>query len=178
MPVSLASSSAASMHGALVPITSAIAGAPSTNVNFTNIPQTYQDLRIVLSIQNTAVIYDLFFALNGDFTGNSASRTLLSGDGSSASSSRRSNDSVIYMPMSSSSTAFTSFTIDVLNYTSTTQKTVLWRSAQDLNGSGTTILGVARKNTGAVTSLEINPNGGSFSTGSIFSIYGIRSVGQ
>lgn len=170
------SMNAGNQYGAMVPIASATAGTPTGASGFTNIPQTYQDLRIVLSIQNTAASADMFFTLNGDFSANSGSRTLLFGDGSSAQSSRRSNDSVIYMPMLSSSTAFSSFTIDILNYTSTTQKTVLWRLAQDLNGSGYSMMGVGRKNIGAVTSIDINANGGNYSAGSIFTLYGIRAV--
>lgn len=167
---------AGNQYGAIVPIASATLGSATGAGGFSNIPQTYQDLRIVLSLQNTSVSADMFFTLNGDFSSNSGSRTILFGDGSSSYSSRRSNDSVIYMPMLSSSTAFSTFTIDILNYTSTNQKTVLWRLAQDLNGSGYSMLGVGRKNIGAVTSIDINANGGNYSAGSTFTLYGIRAV--
>jgi hypothetical protein len=170
------SMNAGNQYGAMVPIQSATLGSATNEINFLNVPQTYQDLRVVFSLQNTSVVSEMFFTFNNDFASNSGSRTILLGDGSSASSSRRSNDSVIYIPMASSSTIFTSLTIDILNYTSATQKTVLWRSAQDLNGSGTTTLGVGRKNIGAITTINLNSNGGNYSVGTTATLYGIRAV--
>lgn len=164
------------IYGAMVPIASTTITTAFNEINFLNVPQTYQDLRIVLNIQNTTASADMFFTLNGDFTGNSGSRTILFGDGSSAQSTRRTNDSVVYMPMYSSSTIFSTLTIDILNYTSTNQKMVLWRLAQDLNGSGYSMLGVGRKNIGAVTSININSNGGNYSVGSTATLYGIRAA--
>ena len=181
MPVSLASTSASSMHGALVPIGYvAISGSPTSAVVFSNIPQGYQDLKVVISAQKTSGSYDSFFAINNDFTSNTGSRTVLSGDGSSASSSRRTNDSTNYFSILTSSTGFATVTIDILNYANTsTYKTILFRGAQDLNGSGQTYLNVSlKKLTSAVTSLVINSNDGNYSVGSTFELFGIRTVGQ
>jgi hypothetical protein len=182
MPVQLSSASAA-MHGALVPIASLT--GPASSFVFSNIPQRYQDLRIVFSgrsdFGSTLANFSLY--VNGAQNNTSYSATILSGDGSTVSSSR--TTSSFGMPGSipgSSATAgvFATYTIDVLNYTSTsTLKTFLYRIASDFNGSGTTSLIAAlyRTNTNAITQIEVAYQGTAI-TGSSATLYGIRTVGQ
>lgn len=162
----------------MVPIATYTLPSTASNIIFSNVPQNYQDLMLVASVQKTSSTADPFVSLNNDYTSNSASRTLLYGNGSSAISDRRSNDSTNYIwPITGSSTIFSSVIVHILNYTSSVQKTLLWRVAQDLNGSGVSVIGVGRKNIGAVTYVEFNANG-SFSAGSTMTLYGIKAVGQ
>jgi len=188
MPVSLASSSAASMHGAMVPIGYATASGSSNLLSFSNIPSTYQDLMIVLNARSTnaSTTTQAIMFFNGDTGPSNYSATWLDGNGSSATSGRQSNFAQLYcvdgMPAASATAGiFSSTTIQILNYTSTsTFKTVLIRQAADLNGSGLTRLtiGLWRATPAAITSLGINTVSGNYATGSTIALYGIRSVGQ
>jgi hypothetical protein len=186
-----ASNSAAAMHGALVPIASTtISGSSTSAFSFTSIPQTYQDLRLVITTRsaqpgnNLAVFY---LWANGDESSATGlySATNLQGDGTSATSSRQTsqNQAIIGFSVNNGATSgiFASNTIDILNYTNTTTfKTSLSRSAGDLNGSGATLLVAAlRRSTSAITSLYFRADGGYAQiAGATATLYGIRTVGQ
>jgi hypothetical protein len=187
MPVSLASSSAASMHGAMVPIASqTVTGSTTNTITFTNIPQKYQDLFIIFNGRRTeAVTSSNLFLFYSNSTSN-YSNTILQGNGSAATSSRNTGASALwlgYVPGGSSTSGiFGSVKIDVLNYANTsTYKTTLTRAASDLNGSGYSELRVGLwANTSAITDMQFSTFSGSdyYAVGTIASLYGIRSVGQ
>ena len=175
------SMNAGNMYGAMVPIASLV--GPASSFMFSNIPQIYQDLRIVFSgrsdFASTYAGFSLY--MNGGQNNTAYSGTILSGDGASATSSRA---TVPYgMPGSivgASATAgvFSTYTMDLLNYTNTsTFKTILYRVASDLNGSGYTSLtaGLYRANTNAITQIEIAYQGTAI-TGSTATLYGIRAA--
>ena len=186
MPVSLASTSASSMHGALVPIAyTSISGSTTSDVTFANIPQTYQDLMFVVNGRGSySASYVLIQAyINGGFSGYST--TYLQGDGSSATSSRQSATSGLYLgnlPAATSTSGIQgSIVTHILNYANTsTYKTILSRNAYDLNGSGGTRLSVnMSSSTSAVTQVNIATFGvGYFTAGTTIELFGIRSVGQ
>jgi hypothetical protein len=187
MPVSLASSSAASMHGAMVPI--AYSTPTSSYPLFTNIPQVYTDLMIIIygrstSAAATAPLYLQFATGGGSLdTGSNYSTTILSGNGSTATSTRQTSQTLIQSGTitgaTSTSGIFASVSVNILNYTnSTTNKTTLSRFANDLNGSGTTGINVGLwRNTGSITSISVQTNG-NYASGTTVALYGIRSVGQ
>ena len=69
MPVSLASTAAASMHGAMVPIGRiTVSGTSTFTVTFSSIPSVYQDLKLITaartSYNNLSESLALYF--NGD----------------------------------------------------------------------------------------------------------------
>ena len=180
MPIKPMTSSAAAMHGAVVPIAYATGDGTNYQFNFGNIPQTYQDLQIIMFGNETSGTNNPYITLNGDYTANSGSITRLSGNGTSATSTRRSSDSVVYLnnPLANSSTIQASWKIDILNYRSSAYKTILWRFAQDLNGSGTTELTVGLKQLTAPVSSIFLQMGSALSASSTVALYGIRTVGQ
>lgn len=185
MPVALSAASAA-MHGAMVPIASQTVTGSTTNViTFASIPQTYQDLVIIFNGRRTESVSssNLFMFYNATLSGYST--TILEGDGLSATSSRNTAASALwlgYVPGGSSTSGiFGSVKIDVLNYRSSTNKTTLSRYASDLNGSGYTGLRAGLwSNTAAITALEFSTFSGSnyFAAGTTITLYGVRSVGQ
>jgi hypothetical protein len=186
MPVSLAGSSSASMHGALVPIARYLADGTATGIQFSSIPQTYQDLLIVqyLRSNRVATTEQFWQRFNGDEASN-YSFTNLVGNGSTASSNRFSSQTVMNrfdIPAASSTSGiFGSSIVHILNYRSTSIfKTVLVRSACDLNGSGNTNISVGVwTNTNAITTLNVaTENGSNLVSGSTVHLYGIRTVGQ
>ena len=165
--------------GAMVPIASTTGGS----ANFSNIPQTYQDLHVVSSLRgvNANTIEYFFGSLNST---NSAiySYTSLQGDGASASSSRTNigNTSFFYGTgpgANSTANVFGSLQIWILNYANTsTFKTVLFRLAADQNGSGETRLGVGLfSSTDAISALNVFGGNGT-SSSATHSLYGIRAA--
>jgi hypothetical protein len=190
MPVSLASSSAASMHGAMVPIASqTLTNSTSSDVTFTNIPQIYQDLMLVGFARRTDAATTGNVFITPYYTGIGASpqsTTILEGTGSSASSFRyTSQDGAFIASVPAASTTsgiFGSITWHCLNYANTTTfKTSIARVASDTNGGGITRLAVnLTRGTGGITTVNCSTFSGSafFVSGTNFTLYGIRSVGQ
>ena len=181
------SMNAGNQYGAMVPIASVDMGG-TNSANFTNIPQTYQDLFVVYQTRNaqaTSGLAQFWCWLNGtqDTSNGLCSFTTLSGNGSAVNTGRNSNTNQIEIGFSVNANAtagvFGTGTVHILNYTNTTtNKTLLSRAAADLNGSGTTelVAGLFRS-TAAVTALYFRADGGATqSAGSRVTLYGIRAV--
>jgi hypothetical protein len=184
MPL-LPSVASSSMHGAVVPIAYASLSSAG-NISFTNIPQTYQDLYIVLSIKNQSATaqQNCVFYLNGDTATNKYSDTWLNGDGSSATSSRYTTSTGLYPYIGTipdgSTSAPASFIVHILNYANTsTYKTVIARGAGDANGSGNTTLSVSLyQSTSGISQVLFGGGGAILGAGTTMEIFGIRTVGQ
>jgi hypothetical protein len=183
MGLSIATTAPSSMHGAVVPLAYATASGTSS-VYFGSIPQTYQDLYVVVYSRDatSGTTTTLFTFLNSDST-SLYSYTYLQGDGASATSGRASNTNPfgVASQIASGATSgiFASNTMHILNYTNTsTYKTILGRSASDANGSGNTRLyaGLYRS-TSAITAVTINA-ASTFTAGSTVALYGVRTVNQ
>lgn len=187
MPVSL-SAGAATTHGAVVPIGYAVSNGSSNGITFTNIPQTYQDLMIVVQYRSqVSAATDGLYLYADNVTNGNYSSTWLTGNGTTASSSRIQNDfygsSVGLVPgANATSGIFAVATTHILNYRNTsTFKTAITRVAADANGSGTTYLTASLlRGTGAITSTGLFVYGGAsnLTSGSTATLYGIRSVNQ
>lgn len=156
-----------------VPIQAITLSATAASVTFTGIPQTYTDL--VLVNTGTFNTGDNGFALtfNSD-SGSNYSTTYLYGDGTSALSTRASNQTSINAGRLN--TSFGLGITHIMNYTNTTtNKTVLSRG-----NSGALVnanVGLWRATPQAITSLTISVPAGisNFSIGSTFTLYGIGS---
>lgn len=181
------SMNAGNQFGAMVPIASATISTATNGITFDNIPQTYQDLRIVCQWKSltTSFNQDGFWIGSNNVTLGNFSTTYLKGDGASASSSRTGGYYGAYLGdiagslSGISASTFASVTIDVLNYKTTDFKTVTSRIACDLNGAGQTWLSVAllRTTTPLNTLTVFNYNAGTnAATGSTATLYGIRAV--
>jgi hypothetical protein len=159
-------------------IATTTANGSSTNVTFSSISSSYTDL--VLIVANvTAQIDNVGIRLNSD-TGNNYSRTIITGNGSTASSSRGTNDSYLYTMYKDTAGGDPVMSImQFQNYSnSTTYKTVLIR--QETNSSGTkaaqAIVGVWRATPAAITNISITSLNANFNSGSTFTIYGIKAA--
>jgi hypothetical protein len=144
----------------------------STSVVFSNIPQTYEDLIIIVNgTTNTGSYFTLRF--NGDTT-STYSNTEMDGSSSGASSNRNINNN--YMYNGSIITTQTNVINHINNYSnSTTNKTVLTRSNYATTGVKASI-GLWR-NTSAITSIECGTGGSNtFQAGTTFDLYGISPV--
>lgn len=156
----------------------------STNVDITNIPQTFQDLMFVMYVRSNAAVTTTpaIIYFNNDASASNYSRTNLQGNGSSASSSRDTNFAQLYyqdgMPgASATSGIYLATTVHILNYANTsTFKTVLIRSAADLNGSGLTNLVAATwRSTAGINRIISAPTTGQYAAGSTFALYGVKA---
>jgi hypothetical protein len=156
-------------------------GSAAASVTFSSIPGTYTDLVLICQPASTTSSDNVGLRFNGD-TGNNYSSTCLSGDGSSASSSRTTNFSYINVAniIGTTGTLGGMTTIShIMNYSnSTTNKTVINRTSQN----GATFNGVEAivglwRNTAAITSIVVRQTGSpNFITGSTFTLYGITAA--
>jgi len=181
---------AQSAHGAIVPIaTGRVTNATSSDITFTNIPQTYRDLLLVGVARKTDANTASTLYPTPYYTGIPASpqsNTVLEGTGAVAQSFRYSNQDGLYHSFVPAGLAevgvFASLVWHCLDYANTTTfKTTICRTAADSSGSGTVRLSVGlTRGTSGMTAINITTfSGSSFLVpGTAFTLYGVRSVGQ
>lgn len=142
----------------------------STGVTFSSIPSTYTDLVIICVGQDSGGGY-IRTRFNSD-TGTNYSRTILRGNGTSATSASGSNETGIFFDFETTpGTAIA----NVMNYSNTTTfKTVIHRSN---NTSGTVAANAnLYRSTSAITTISLAAgDGGSTLTGT-FTLYGIKAA--
>ena len=144
-----------------------------------SITQTYTDLIMVINAANTSGNQDVTFRLNGD-SGANYSRTYLRGNGSTATSTRATGATSGYLTgtTGTSTTAgeYNSIT-HFMNYSNaTTYKTIITRSNLASNGTEA-VVNLWSATPQAITSIVVTSTTGTFTTGSTFSLYGIRAEG-
>lgn len=148
-------------------------GSAQSSVTFSSISGSYTDLILVGSL-NTSAALDYWYRLNGD-TGTNHSNTRLIGNGSTASSSRGTNSDRTYINAVGSTTGQHQFIIHLLNYSNTTTyKTQLVRfdnAGQESNAR----VGLWRS-TSAITTILIQTDSSTFTSGSTFTLYGIKAA--
>jgi hypothetical protein len=161
------------------PISTQTLSADTATITFSGIPQTYTDLFIVADTQITNNDFMVALRFNGD-SSTLYSYTTLNGDGSAASSGRRSNMSLGTLQVVTSNASRTVCTVSIMNYSNTTtNKTYISRASQ----AGRLVsanVGLYRS-TSAITSVTISEAGdggsgsftGTLKAGSSFTLYGI-----
>jgi hypothetical protein len=173
-------------QGALIPISSVtVASGTDTSIGFTGIPQTFQDLMLVLNTRRTDAVTEGTQFLYTNFSGSIASATKLISDGATTSSSRNTAQNAAfigaYPGANAQANIFGSQIVHILNYSSTSQfKTLLCRTASDRNGAGQTELSVSLfRDNGAITSIGVSTYNASvyYLPGSTATLYGIRTGG-
>ena len=158
-------------------IATTTASGSASFVTFSSIASTWTDLVLVSSSQTTSGSDTLIQMQFNSDTGSNYSRTFLYGTGSTAGSGRTSNAtelSIGVIPASSSSNWATTKT-SIQNYSnSTTYKTAITRN--DYTGDAA-YAGVGLwRSTSAITSIKVIASAGNFSSGSTFTLYGIKAA--
>jgi len=156
-------------------------GSAAASVTFSSISGAYTDLVLIISGQSTSGGNSdgLAIRVNSD-TGANYSATLLRGDGTSAISSRNSNDTFYRIAFygQTGSAVLSSFSTTILNFqnysNATTYKTLLARANVAADGTAA-VVGLWR-NTAAITSITLVGYSGNLATGSTFSLYGIKAA--
>ena len=177
---------ASSIRGAMVPIAyGVVTGSAVGNITFSNIPQGYQDLHVVMQFRSTYNGTDYpFLQINSGVAGAVCSFTQFFGNGSSPSSYNATGSGNIELRDSTGSNQstgiYSSITADFLNYANTTTyKNAISRNASDWNGSGYTHITVAlSRSTAAISSLMFSAYNGNLAVGSSIELFGVRKAGQ
>lgn len=154
------------------PIATQTLGSAAASVTFSSITGTYTDLILVVN-GGAAGVTDLGIRFNSD-TGSNYSITYIRGTGTTATSGRSSNATV--MRVGNIYTAFdTTAIIHIMNYSNTTtNKTVLTRIGQ---ASGYVVGSVGLwRSTSAISTVLVNGDGTNLSSGSTFTLYGIKAA--
>jgi hypothetical protein len=154
-------------------------GSNTASITFTDIPQTYTDLKLVMSVRDTItstgnawVAFDIYF--NGSNTGISGKH--LFGTGSSAAS-----NSVAYGYANEGSTTSNTFSnneIYIPNYTSANYKSYSAEQVTENNAIAalSSLIAGLWSSTSAITSLTCSALGTAFAANSTFYLYGISNV--
>jgi hypothetical protein len=153
------------------PIATTTLGSAAASVTFSSITGTYTDLVLVCNYQLSTNDNFLILQFNSD-TGSNYSNTNLFGDGSTATSNR--NSSVTAVRAGFYGSAQSNAIVNIMNYSnSTTYKTAVSRD-------NTNTFVVSRvnlwRNTAAITSIVITTASPNLTSGSTFTLYGIKAA--
>jgi hypothetical protein len=156
------------------PIATNTLGSAASSYTFSSIPATYTDLVLVISWGRTITNADMVLQLNGD-TGSNYSVTTLEGAGTTAVSQKQSSNTKMFLTGFQAGT-YSSPYINIINFNNysntTTYKTVLSRNSSNSAGSYCGLW----SSTSAINSIKLDANGSTFTTGSTFTIYGIKAA--
>ena len=159
------------MASTYTPIATYTVPSAATSYTFSSIPATYTDL-VLVSNGTASSAADIYLQFNSD-TGSNYSRTFVYGDGSTAASARSSNSTTL--AINYFATTQSNNICQIQNYANTTTyKTALARG----NNSGFTIAYAGLwRSTAAINSITLTASGGfTISTGSTFTLYGIKAA--
>jgi hypothetical protein len=149
-------------------------GSAAATIDFTSIAATYTDLKLVL-VGKTSTDAVVRLRFNSDSASN-YSNTFLYGDGAGAASSRSTSQTFANLSFGADfrSAQPGLISTDIFSYAGSTFKTLLSNECLDLNGGGTVNPSVSLyRSTSAITSVNLLLSTGTFSTGTIATLYGI-----
>jgi hypothetical protein len=157
--------------------TTTVGSGGAATIVFSSIPQTFTDLKVLLSGRRSNAAGGFFVSFNG-VTTDLASRRI-EGSGSSVAMNTDGSFITVYGISASvyTATVFGSAEIDVLNYTSANQKAVNVFGVNENNATEAYSSFVAGiwTSTAAITSLTLSLSSGSFDQYSSASLYGIKN---
>jgi hypothetical protein len=151
----------------------------TSSIDFTSIGSTYKHLQLRYSAMFTDGGAEFQISFNADTTDGNYARHFLGGFTSSVSagaSTGSNTRSVLFTRNSSSDTPAVSV-LDILDYGSTSKnKTVRLLNGQQYNTTGVIALQslLWMNNSNAITSIKLQPTGGSIRQHSVFALYGIK----
>jgi hypothetical protein len=150
-------------------------GSATNTFDFTSIPATYTDLRVVfVGTETTTGFNHARLRFNSD-TASNYSFTYLTGNGTAAASARNTSQTSIRLSdFGLSNTIPSQITFDVFSYASSTFKSLLSTFDGDYNGSGLVLRQVGLwRSTSAITTITILNTASNFAVGTTATLYGI-----
>ena len=153
----------------------------ASSIDFTSIPSTYTDLKLVASVRSTnAQVYSVLkTTFNGSTSG--YSYKIFEGNGSSASTGN--NSSLTYFPWnegtgaSATANTFGNAELYIPNYAGSTNKSLSSDGVSETNATLAYIDLIAGNwsNTAAITSISFIPDAGNWVQYSTVYLYGIKN---
>jgi len=148
-------------------------------IDFTSIPQTYTDLRLVVSSRSTGTgVSTRYVAVSFNSNTSNYSYRRVYGNGSSTGSDNGSLRIIGTIPGSTATASvFGSLQLYVPNYTSANNKSYSCDSVEENNATGAEqdLIAGLWSNTSAITSISLTSDVGNFAEYSTATLYGIKS---
>jgi len=163
------------------PIASTTIGTAVASYTFSSISGSYTDLVLICSLQNTAGFVDAYVRVgNGSVdTGTNYSTTILTGNGTAASSTRQTSTASPFFDYNGAPPYGTSFNVTLTNFmnysNTTTYKTWLHRANNAGTGGTDAIVGLWRS-TSAINTIQVFITSSNMAVGSTLSLYGIAAA--
>ena len=157
-------------------ISSTTLGSTSSSVTLSSIPSSYTDLVLIITTTTSSLDPSIRLRYNGDTSTNYSYQNVIGYSGGAiAQIAGSANHTRISGAGATDTMNF--YTCNVFDYANaTTYKTQLSRGVAPGNSSTVDAhVGVWRSND-AITSMEIFPSAGTFSSGSVFALYGIKAA--
>ena len=150
----------------------------AASIDFTSIPQTYTDLKIVLSLRGSQNASNGFTNIGFNSSTSNFSTRFIQGDGSTTASSTGVRGIAYLSNAFFTSSTFDSTTVYIPNYTGSTNKSFSADNVVENNATlgWTFMVAGLWSNTAAITSIEITPNTGTFVQYSTATLYGVANV--
>jgi hypothetical protein len=150
-------------------------GSATATVTFSTISGAYTDLVLIMNYGQTSGNNSTKMRFNSD-TGTNYSTTILSGNGTTAASSRESTVAQMTInDIGASSTLTTNAIVNIQNYANTTTyKTAITRGNTASAGTCTDVC--LWRSTSAITSIDLFLAASTFLSGSTFTLYGIKAA--
>ena len=166
-------------------ISSQVLGSAVSTVTFSSIPNTYNDLKLMISARGDAASAtgQIQMRLNND-TGTNYSYTYILGNSAAASSARSTSNtadtSIIFDEATSTAPTFGSSEIYIPNYNSTSSKPFFGIHVTENNSNSADqadVKAVASLYSGAsgISSITLTSSSGNFIANSSFYLYGIKN---
>jgi len=166
------------MANTFVKIQTVTVGTAVATIDFTSIPQTYTDLKIVISARGSvaALIENVLISFNSTTTDFTA-RNLESNGVTVTSSTAVPRYAGIFNGSTSTASIFSNSEIYIPNYTSANYKSFSTDAVIENNAASSGLLFVANlwSNTAAITSVTLTAGSGTFSQYTSATLYGIKS---
>lgn len=155
------------------PIQTYTLSSSQSSITFNNIPQSYDDIVLVIFTTNTGGNTDLFLRLNNDTSANYVYQWL--SNAATGLVNNTANVRLGYYALPQSNFEFTA-TTNIMSYTNTQMyKSFITRSDAANVGGGDILLGTYRS-LSAISRIDVVTNNGSFGSGSRFTIFGVKSA--
>jgi hypothetical protein len=145
-----------------------------TSIDFTSIPQTYTDLKLLLSIRSSAAS-NLFISFNSDVTDANYGRKNIYTDDYSTIGQFATTDRTAGFVFAMSTNAFCTTEVYIPSYTSSYRKAFHSQSYSANNGTTSSGYMTCNQwfNTAAITAVKVS--GGTYSQYTTASLYGIKN---
>lgn len=157
-------------------------GATSeATVTFSNIPQTYSDLKLIVSARSNRAsntIDNGWIYFNNDTTSTNYTKRRMWGDGSTSYSATTYDLDYYVQGSTATASTFSNFEYYIPNYSAGIYKSYSVDSAQENNAqiAINSFAGGLWSNTSAITSITFDLNNGDFVQFSTFTLYGIKNA--